>query len=86
MKNNIGPQTKLAIENLLKNLKQEHPDIYSNGGEISSEKYGDFLITISKLKLILESYQGTEELAKSLYISALGAGDPCPRCGGTGKR
>ncbi|MGM3161009.1 hypothetical protein ACS25C_09495 [Dickeya undicola] len=84
MKDDLGLHTKEAIRNLLLALKHEHPEILKNGGEICSEDSRYFFITISKLEVGLESYQGIE-LFKSLSISALGAGTPCPNCRGTGK-
>ncbi|EEJ6338189.1 TPA: hypothetical protein ACXNPR_000550 [Enterobacter cancerogenus] len=84
MKDDLGLHTKEAIRHLLLALRHEHPEILRNGGDIRSEDSRDFLITISKLEVVLESYQGTE-FFKSLSISALGAGAPCPNCRGTGK-
>ncbi|WP_146044018.1 hypothetical protein [Pectobacterium odoriferum] len=84
MKHDIRSHTKEAIKNLLLALKLEHPEILKSGGDISSEESENFLISISKLEASFESYQGTE-FYKSLSISALGAGTPCPHCSGTGK-
>ncbi|EMH9467038.1 MULTISPECIES: hypothetical protein [Enterobacteriaceae] len=84
MKDDLGLYTKEAIRHLLLALRREHPEILRNGGDIRSEDSINFLITISKLEAGLESYQGTE-FFKSLSISALGAGAPCPNCRGTGK-
>lgn len=84
MNDDIGINTKKAVQQLLMTLKLEHPEILKNGGNIRSDDNKDLLISISKLKVALESLGGLESF-KSLSVSALGAGDPCPKCKGTGK-
>lgn len=84
MKDDLGLNTKKAIQELLLSLEHEHPEVLKNGGDIRSEEHKDFLITISKQKAVFESYQ-EKDFSKSLSISALGVGTPCPKCGGRGK-
>lgn len=71
MKDDLGLYTKEAIRHLLLALRREHPEILRNGGDIRSEDSREFLITISKLEVVLESYQGTE-FFKSLPSRLLG--------------